>query len=313
MGGDIGGTLKSVAGATIDPLNISGMGGIPGVNSGGGGLLGEGGLDVMGSGATKSALAAQTAGTAQGNQALTSAYGNSQGYLSPYAQAGNTALSQLSSGQLMDGNQVLQNDPGYQFRLDQGNKAVNQAAAARGMGNSGQTMKALSDYGQNYASGEYNNAYNRQYTNLSNLAGMGANTASTQAGLSQSYGQNMSNNFTGLGNANAAANIAQGNRMSNMVGQGAGIAAMAFCDERLKTDIKPISTTDLDELKACITPYIYKYKDEKHGEGEWIGPMAQDLQKSKLGRTLVVEDENGNLKVDLNKMTTMMFAILGAA
>jgi hypothetical protein len=57
-----------------------------------------------------------------------------------------------------------QNDPGYQFRLTQGDKAIQNSAAARGGLLSGGTAKALSDYNQSSASGEYGNVYNRALT-----------------------------------------------------------------------------------------------------------------------------------------------------
>lgn len=57
-------------------------------------------------------------------------------------------------------------DPGYQFRLDEGLKAIRRGAAASGGRGSGATMKALQRYGQNYASGEYQNAYQRAVQNF---------------------------------------------------------------------------------------------------------------------------------------------------
>ena len=54
-----------------------------------------------------------------------------------------------------------QNDPGYQFRLSQGEQALQQSAAANGAANTGGTMKGLIDYGQNAASQEYQNVFNR--------------------------------------------------------------------------------------------------------------------------------------------------------
>jgi hypothetical protein len=54
-----------------------------------------------------------------------------------------------------------QNDPGYQFRMDQGNQALNRRAAANGSLLSGGTLKALARYNQDYASNEFQNVYNR--------------------------------------------------------------------------------------------------------------------------------------------------------
>ena len=55
----------------------------------------------------------------------------------------------------------LANEPGYQFRLSQGQKALDQSAAARGNLRTGGQIKAFNDYSQNYASQEYENAWNR--------------------------------------------------------------------------------------------------------------------------------------------------------
>jgi hypothetical protein len=303
---DVVNTAVQGAGAWMDPLNISGHGGIPGVNSGGNGLIGS----LTGANATDAAKSAQQAGVQSANSALTDSYNRQQGILAPNAQLGNYAMSRLADGHLQDGNQVLQSDPGYQFRLDEGNKAISNAAAARGLGNSGGTLKALTKYGQDYASNEYNNSYNRQYNTLSQLAGYGQNSTNNLANAAGQYGMGIANNYTGGANAQAAAEIAKGNQISNLVGQGAGAAAMFFSDERLKKDLEPISKDDLSEMKKHLKAYAYKYKSEEHGEGQWIGVLAQDLEKSKLGRTLVYEDEDGFKNIDASKVLSLFLATM---
>lgn len=62
---------------------------------------------------------------------------------------------------LPNGQQVLQQDPGYQFRLQQGQDALQRSAAARGMITSGAAQQALQEHAQNVASQEYANAFNR--------------------------------------------------------------------------------------------------------------------------------------------------------
>ena len=52
-------------------------------------------------------------------------------------------------------------DPSYQFRLDQGQKALEASAAARGVTRSGGTLTGVLEYGQNFASQEYGNIFNR--------------------------------------------------------------------------------------------------------------------------------------------------------
>lgn len=65
------------------------------------------------------------------------------------------------------------NEPGYQFRLGQGQQSLEQSAAARGVLNTGGTLKDLIGYGQNFASQEYGNVYDRS-ERAYNLAYRGA-------------------------------------------------------------------------------------------------------------------------------------------
>jgi len=53
-------------------------------------------------------------------------------------------------------------DPSYQFRLKQGQDALERSGAARGVTNTGGTLKDILDYGQNAASQEYGNVYGRK-------------------------------------------------------------------------------------------------------------------------------------------------------
>jgi len=75
---------------------------------------------------------------------------------------------------------------------------------------------------------------------------------------------------------------------------GASNAAMFMSDENLKKDIKPGDkeiTSFLDAMKA----HSYKYKDEKHGEGKKVSPMAQELEKTSLGKSMVKEGPDGKM------------------
>ncbi len=74
--------------------------------------------------------------------------------LDPYASAGSMASSRLASGlaeggdlsKTFDASQMEANDPGYQFRLEQGQQALERSAAAHGSVMGGGVMKALTDY-----------------------------------------------------------------------------------------------------------------------------------------------------------------------
>lgn len=118
-------------------------------------------------------------------------------------------------------------DPGYQFRMDEGMKGVNNSAAARGGLLSGAALKAMQKYGQDYASGEYQNAYNRfnndnttQYNRLAGLAGSGQQAATTMGQAAGNYGNNAANLITGGANALAAGQVGSANAWNNALSQG---------------------------------------------------------------------------------------------
>lgn len=112
----------------------------------------------------------------------------------PWRQAGVNALAKMGTG--FTGQVDLTQDPGYAFRMSEGMKALERGAAARGGLLSGGTLKATQRFGQDLASQEYQNAYNRaltQYNTTAALAGVGQTTAQQlgQAGMlaAQNIGQ----------------------------------------------------------------------------------------------------------------------------
>jgi hypothetical protein len=118
-------------------------------------------------------------------------------------------------------------DPGYAFRMSEGMKALERSAAQRGGLLSGSTLKATQRYGQDLASQEYQNAFNRYqaertgtlnpFQALAGTAQSSANTLGQQAGA---FGNAMASNIIGAGNAQAAGQIGQANAFSSGLGQG---------------------------------------------------------------------------------------------
>lgn len=117
----------------------------------------------------------------------------------PLLASRNDALSQIQN--LLKNPQGITNDPGYQFGMDQGTRALNSGAASRGMTYSGAAGKALSRFGQDYAGTKLDASYNR----LSNLAGLGAVGANNNAQAGMNYANNAGNNIMGAANAGGAA------------------------------------------------------------------------------------------------------------
>ena len=125
----------------------------------------------------------------------------------PFREAGVRALPELEAASRYKnfGMEQFTADPGYGFRLAEGQKALDRQAAARGGLISGGALKAAQRYGQEMGSQEYTNAFNRYQTErqarlnpLQSLAGVGQ-TSVAQLGQA---GQAMA---TGVGEAGAAA------------------------------------------------------------------------------------------------------------
>lgn len=134
----------------------------------------------------------------------------------PWRQAGIGALNKLqtASDYTPFGTAQFQADPGYAFRLAEGQKALDRSAAARGGLISGSALKAASRYGQEMGTQEYQNAFNRYQAErsaklgpLQSLAGVGqtATQALGAAGQSMTSGVNAA-----LGNYGAQAGAAIG-------------------------------------------------------------------------------------------------------
>jgi hypothetical protein len=159
----------------------------------------------------------------------------------PFLEAGQGALNQLiplASEYTPFGMQQFEQDPGYQFRLEEGLKALDRQAAARGGLISGGAMKAAQRYGQGLASQEYQSAFNRYQAEraarlqpLQSLAGVGQTTAQQIGAAGQAYGQGASNVLgqmgTNVGNlmtagaqARASGYVGQSNALTQALGTG---------------------------------------------------------------------------------------------
>ena len=163
----------------------------------------------------------------------------------PYRQAGLTGQNRLMELLGLGGNtgaagygqysrdfgmQDFQQDPGYQFRLGEGLKAMGHRAGARGGLISGQTMKGMEDYRQGLASQEYGNAFNRYQTNRANqlqplgsLMSSGQAAASNQAGQAGQYGVNAGNMMMQAGQATAAGQLGMANSIGSGLSSGASM------------------------------------------------------------------------------------------
>ena len=121
----------------------------------------------------------------------------------------------------------LQNEPGYQFGLQQGNQALDRKAAAGGGYFSGAALKAAQRFGQDYAGTKFGEAFNRDTANKTNtfnrLTGLinPGQTAANQVGtMGASYANQVGNNLTSNATAQGAAGIAGANAWQNAINGG---------------------------------------------------------------------------------------------
>lgn len=108
----------------------------------------------------------------------------------------------------------FRNSTGYQFRRDQGQDALNSGYAGAGILQSGDAMRAATEYGQNFASNEFGNYMGL----LANQQGVGLSGASALAGVGQNYANNVTANNNAASSAIANAQLAKQNPLGNMAG-----------------------------------------------------------------------------------------------
>jgi hypothetical protein len=146
----------------------------------------------------------------------------------PFYKAGVNALPELikASKYTNFGMNQFRQDPGYAFRLKEGQNALDRQAAARGGLISGGALKAAERYGQDMGSQEYMNAFNRYQTEraarlnpLQSLTGMAQTTANTLGTAGQNMASNVGDAYQGAANARASGYVGGANAISGGVGQ----------------------------------------------------------------------------------------------
>jgi len=191
--------------------------------------------------AAEGAANAQVQATNQSRESNERIFEQQKELQEPFRQAGLTAQNRLldllglSENRSAEGYNSLmrdfnqndfQQDPGYAFRLSEGLKALDRQAAARGGLISGAALKASQRYGQNMASQEYQNAFNRfqvnranKLTPLQSLTGGSQTAANTLSNAAGNLGQLNSELIQSAGNARASGYIGRANARAQGIGQ----------------------------------------------------------------------------------------------
>lgn len=213
-----GAPLSGVAGGTgilgAATRGLSGLGSALSTGTGGGGSS-YGGLNAL------SSLASGAYGLYANDKAkkdLEGAGNNALSQIQPYQASGLSANTRLSELLGTGGNKGasdygslsspfnpgdLTQDPGYQFQLQEGQKALDRQQAARGGYFSGAAIKQGQEFGQGLADQTYKDAFARDAQQKQQTYGM----YSGQAGAGQSAANNAAGIYENMGNAKAAAGI----------------------------------------------------------------------------------------------------------
>jgi len=206
-------------------------------------ILGAGALGAFGA---MKASQTQAKAAQQGIDAQNQMFNKQVELQEPFRQAGITSQNQLLTLLGLKGGDVnsaeygslakpfgmdqFQADPGYAFRLSEGQKALERSAAARGGLLSGGTGKALVRYGQEAGSQEFMNAFNRYQTErmarlnpLQSLMGAGQSSTNMLTQAAGQTGQNLMQGYGNLGQARASGYTGGVNALTGALNQGANL------------------------------------------------------------------------------------------
>lgn len=181
--------------------------------------------------AAKSAAATQAAAADRAMAQEMAMYEQSREDLGPYRELGYTALGDIEkrlpffTSQFGDEQLAQYLDPSMEFRRRLGEQTTARALNVGGGAISGNTLRGLEEFGQNLASTEYGNAFNRFqtergniYNTLANIAGMGQQSVNTGVQAGQNLAAQQTGLLTGQAAAQAAGQVGAANAYAGALG-----------------------------------------------------------------------------------------------
>lgn len=176
----------------------------------GGGLSVLGG--IFGGKGAKKAAKAQTQAAQMGINEIARQYDQTRADFAPYREAGSQAIGSLSA--MLQPGYDHTTSPGYQFRFNEGQRAVEGSAASRGMLMSGGTLKDLTRFGQGIAAQDFNDQFNR----TASVAAGGQQVNSTLGQLGANAANSTANLYGNIGNAKASGYAGQNQAFQGTLG-----------------------------------------------------------------------------------------------
>lgn len=187
------------------------------------------GTAYLGSRASSKAASTQAAAAEQAGEQQRAIFERQVELSAPYRAAGEVALNKLvplATEYTPFGMQQFQADPGYAFRLSEGQKAIERSTAARAGLQSGAALKAAARYGQEMGSQEYMNAFNRfqaerqaRLNPLQSLAGVGQTSTQQLAGQAGQLGAGLAESIGAAGQARASGYMGTANAITGGLNQ----------------------------------------------------------------------------------------------
>lgn len=213
------------------------------------GAAGAVGGGLIAAGGAKKAARAQEQAAREAQAANERMLERQIGLQEPFRQAGMTAQDEIMKllgiggdasaegyGSLAKpfGQTDFEQDPGYAFRQAEGMRALERSASARGNLLSGGTLRGIQRFGQDLASQEYGNAFNRyqiernaRLNPLQSLMGSGQSATNVMTGNVGQSSQNQQANILGAGQARASGYVGQANALGGALSS-IGQAASSF-------------------------------------------------------------------------------------
>jgi hypothetical protein len=180
------------------------------------------GSALIGSSSAKKAAKAQVAGTEAATAEQRRQYDITRGDFAPWREAGGAAVTRLADMTMPGYDHTT--SPGYQFRFNEGQRAVESGGAARGSLFSGGTLKDLVRFGQGIAADDFNDSFNR----TASVAAGGQQVNTTLGQLGANAATNIGNNAMQAGNARASGYAGQAGAIQNGLGNLAFLAQQQF-------------------------------------------------------------------------------------
>lgn len=194
-----------------------------------------GGSAIIGAGANLMAANKQAEATDKASAQQMQMYQTTRADLSPYRDAGTAGLNALM-GKLPELTTPLKFDqaelaktPGYQFARNQGLKATQNGAAARGLGNSGAALKGAANFATGLADQTFGDQFAREmaqrdatFNRLMGVTTVGQNAAAQTGAYGTQTAQSVGQNTIAGGTAQAAGIAGAGNALTNAANSYAG-------------------------------------------------------------------------------------------